>query len=567
MLKLRQSIEAYSQRFNNAIREANDEVVARQLFLDKKRWLCKNDLYYLCCITGNEKIAMYPEFYKSFCDEVSLMNWQVVRLGIQKPNSDMLKFEEVTDNLDDLVMQRLYLCYRTFYKTTIITKVHSLQLLLNFPNIHICLAHNKQENSSDNLVTVKNYFLTTEIRNLFPEYIPKGKDWGNMSGFSVATRKDWSRSEENIEAVGVDTEITGRHYQIAKKNDLVTEKSVNTEEQLKKSLDWDERFNIGMFDDPQTPLQDYEGTRYHFADLYSAKKNDPRIKIFEVPLVRDMDKFMSGEDYITHPERFSRQGIIDLMKDMWVFNCQMQQKPEDPAKMQFKKEMIGYFNSIPQGCNFYLLVDPASARKKKSDYTVMLLVGIGWFEGRLRKFIIDGIRDKLDPKQRVDKALEFATRWSIKSCGWEAIAFQSTDCFYLEEERRKQRLYFTIEEVKSHIVSKEDRIRGLLPEYAQHQWLWPEKGACVKNSLFDGKVYDLTEDMEYEFMQFPLAEHDDLLDTMTFLNRINTVNPEEIKSIPDSAEMTFGEYCKIKDDRLANLNRNPWARLAIGGRV
>jgi hypothetical protein len=36
--------------------------------------------------------------------------------------------------------------------------------------------------------------------------------------------------------------------QIAKKNDLVTEKSVWTEDQIKKTADWDTRFNLGNFD-------------------------------------------------------------------------------------------------------------------------------------------------------------------------------------------------------------------------------------------------------------------------------------------------------------------------------
>ena len=224
MFKLRQAIDNKVLKFNEAIKSAKSENVALELLRDKKRFLCQNDLFYLCCLTKNDEIAKYLEYYQPFCDEVSLMNWKIVSLGMHKANMYMLPVAEVTDTPDtDLnFMQRLYLCYRTFYKTTIITKIHSLQLLLNFPNIHIVLCHNKQENSSDNLVSIKNYFLTTDLKTLFPKYIPDTKDWGNMSGFSVACRTDKGRSEENIEAVGVDTEITGRHYQIAKKNDLVT---------------------------------------------------------------------------------------------------------------------------------------------------------------------------------------------------------------------------------------------------------------------------------------------------------------------------------------------------------
>ena len=555
MTILRQSIEAKVKKWDEVIRIAKSEKVAMELFREKRRWLCLNDLYYLCCITGNEEIKRLGEVFRDFCDEVSLMNWQVVRLGIHKPSDLMLTQEEA--GLTDTQIQRLYLCHRGFYKTTIVTKAHSLQLLLNFPNIRMVLVHNKQENSSDNLKVIKDYFLNTAVRNLFPECIPKSKEWGNAGGFSLANKTDFARSEDSIEAIGVGTEITGRHWDLAKKDDMETQDSVSTEEQLRKTRDYDDRFNAGHFSNPKYKIQDYSGTRYHFSDLYSVKKDDPGIKLIQIPLE-------DGEGNPAHPTRFTREDIALIKSGLnpWVYNCQHLLKPEDPAKMQFKKEMIRYFTELPKACNYYLLVDPASRKKKKSDWSVMLVIGLGWFEGRVRKFIADGIRDKLDPKQRVDSAIDLAQKWNIKGCGWEAVGFQETDCFYLEETRRAKRLFFTIEEINSSKIAKEDRIRGLLPDYANLNWLWPQKGAIERMSFIDSKRYDLTTEMEYEFMQFPLCEHDDLLDTMTFINRINTVNPEGIKTVADRTEMTFGEYHKIREDRLAENRLNPWAELA-----
>jgi hypothetical protein len=560
---LRRMIEERVNQFNREIALASEKI-QEYLVRQKRRFLCRNDLFYLCKVTGNKEIEKYPNYYRDFCDEVSLQTYQVARLGIHPPPEgiDGLLQPEVVALKDEFFIQRMYLCYRTFYKTTIISKVHSLQLLLNFPNIHIVLCHNKQENASDNLVAVKNYFLTTPVGKWFPECVPDSKEWGNMSGFSLDNRTDWGRSEESIEAVGVDTEITGRHYQIAKKNDLVTEKSVNTEEQIKKTQDWDERFNLGNFDSPTLPLQDYEGTRYHFSDLYSVKKNDSRIKLIEIPILIDGDQDNVVSENISNPVRFSVEGVLGLKKDIWNFMCQMMLRPEDPARMQFKREMISYFKGI-KGLNHYLVVDPSSARKKKSDFTVMLVLGI---DSEGKRYIVDGVRDKIDPKKRIDLALDFAKRYNIKGCGWEAIAFQETDCFYLEEARRKESLHFTITEIKSHKVAKEDRIRGLVPEYAQSQWKWPEKGKLVKKSLFDGHNYDLTEEMEHELLQFPLAEHDDLLDAMTFINRISVIKPEKIKK-SDDVGMTMGEYASLKEDRLAREVLDPYSKFKTVARV
>jgi len=558
VIKIRESINIGIAKWDEGIRKASSEKVAIEALRAKRRWLCRNDLFYLAYITRHDKIVKWRKIYEPFCDEVSLMTWRMITLGIEERNEDLLRVEDVTDDVTaDLgFYKRLYLCYRAFYKTTIITKLHSLQLLLNFPNTHFVLCHNKQENASDNLVAVKNMLLDDVLKGLFPECVPETKDWGNASGFSLANRTDMQRTEANIEAVGVDTEVTGRHWKLAKKNDLVTERSVTTKEQIIKTASWDERFNLGLFDDPQLPLQDYEGTRYHFADLYSSLRGDPKIKLIEIPL-------LDGDGEILHKGRFTEEGIKPLMKNRWVFNCQMLLRPEDPDKAQFKSEMIVYWDVIPDGGFNYLIVDPASARKKKSDYTVMKVVKVILNrDGDMERYILDMVRDKVDPRKRVDLAIELAKEWNIRGCGWEAIGFQTTDCFYLEERRRKERLFFTITPISSHVVSKEDRIRGLIPAYAQHLWLWPEKGRCVKKSLFDGKMHDMAEELEYEFLQFPLCEHDDLLDVQTFLDRMPLVKQKEsVKTVEDRSGMTFGEYIKIKENRIAKLREGSWEKL------
>jgi len=223
-MKIRDSINTRIRRFDEAIRGATTHRVALQLLREKKRWLCRNDLFYLCALTGNHKIAGLRDIFEPFCDEVSLMNWEITRFGIQPASEGMLVLDDV--DMDEIARQRIYLCYRAFFKSTIVTKVHSLQLLLNFPDIRICLGHNKQDNSSDNLVAIKNFFKNTEVGVLFPECIPDGKEWGNLTGFSLANKTDYARSEDNIEAIGVGTEITGKHWDVAKKDDFVTEDTV-----------------------------------------------------------------------------------------------------------------------------------------------------------------------------------------------------------------------------------------------------------------------------------------------------------------------------------------------------
>lgn len=557
MIRIRKYINEVVKDYDKVIKKATSDRVALELLREKKRWLCRNDLFYLAGIVGNDKVVSRPEIFQEFCDEVSLISFNLVRLGVFGASEGMIGWRDVADE-SDYSKERLYLAYRAFYKTTIVTKVSTCQLLLNFPDIRIVLSHNKQENSSDNLMTIKNYFLNSELKLLFPECLPRGKDWGNLGGFSLANKKDYSRTEDSVEAIGIGTEITGRHWDVAKKNDLVTEDTVTTEEQIKKVRDWDDRFNVGHFTDQRLRIQDYEGTRYGHADLYSVKKADGKIKLIEIPVADENDN-------PTHPSRFTKKDIIEMKGDLgpWVYNCQMLLKPDDPGRMSFKPEMIMYYPSIPNNLIYYLLVDPANKRKKKSDYTAMLVVGV---DSERRKHIIDGIRDKLDPKQRIDEALMLIRNWNVSTVGWEEVGL-GDDNFYLEERRRELKMSFGIFPINTVKVAKEDRIRNILmPEYSKHEWLWAKKGVLVKYSTFHGKNYDLTQDLETEMLQFPLGQHDDLLDAMTFLKQLPVSYPEPNKDL-GQVGMTYADYASLKDERESFNRRNPWERLRPSSRV
>lgn len=587
---IRSSIRRRCSEYLKEVNGAKSDKVAVEVLRDYKRWLCRNDLFYLLAVSGMDKIAADKGVYQPFCDEVSLICWKVVQSGVHSAPEGMLRVDEVVSSPDELVTQRLYLCYRAFYKTTIITIGNSAQLLLNFNNIHIVLCHNKQNTSGQNLVAIKNLFLNrpvlaestlrmieeeygvsnpTAVRDLFPECIPDGKEWGSTEKFSLNNRTDWQRPESSVEAKGVDTEITGGHWQVAKKNDLVTEKSVNTEEQIAKTDDWDNRFNIGHFDDRKFSIQDYEGTRYHHNDLYSKKKKNKHIKLIEIPIVQNLKKFNFGDDsQITHPSRYNRADINMMMdgdtedNNIWVFMCQMMLKPEDPAKKRFELSMIHEYDLLPENLITYLLVDPANEKKKKSDWTAMTVVGVSL----THYYILDMVRDKLGPDERIDAAVDLIKRWNIKDVGWEKVGL-TTDTFYLKKRRDEECLNFSIKEIVADNRSKVDRIRDILvPQYAKGRWLWPKKGRIVRYSKFQKKDVDLAVELRAEFLQFPNGTHDDMLDTQSFFVQMNPFKPSEPEpKKPD--KLTFGDYVKMKEERLLKENKDPWSKLLVSPRV
>src|SRR3990167_555225 len=94
-MSLRESIQRRSYEYRKAIATASTDVVAKELFRDYKRFLCRNDLFYLMCVTGHEKIGLLKGVYQPFCNEASLMCWNVVKLGIQPASDGMLGVNEV----------------------------------------------------------------------------------------------------------------------------------------------------------------------------------------------------------------------------------------------------------------------------------------------------------------------------------------------------------------------------------------------------------------------------------------------------------------------------------------
>lgn len=552
MIKLRQSIEEKIKLWDKAIGNASNSKIGIQLLKDKKRWLCRNDLYYLGMITGHSEWAegdvkgFVPRLHKELCDIVSLMNWQIVQKGLLEKHPDMLEIEDVVDAPDELGRtRRLFLYFRSAYKSTIVTKLHTIQLLLNFPNIHIFIAHNTQINASDILISIKRLFLAAGLRNLFPEYIPETRDWGNNTGFSVACRTDTIMTGDNVEAIGINTEVTGRKAHVFKNDDIVTEKSVTNDEQLRQSKLYLETHK-SLFVNPSLLIEDYSDTKYHFADATTILEEDIDVKTFKVPLLKNDingEIIWQNEKYsCVLPEHHTKEGIgkegvSGLMKNPDVFNLQYMLNPESPRRKKFTKDMIVTFQHISDGLNYYLCVDPADSEEKRACYTAMKVFGIDNDENW---YWVDGLFDKIDDKARIDEAIHLAKKWNVFEVLWENLSFGRTDQRNFERASREiKNRTWQVRPINASRISKDDRILGLNDRYSRRKVFWPPK--LLYYSRFEGKTIDLVEAQEYEFLGFPLVSHKDLLDAESFLLQLDIIPGDRVSPKETS------KFAHIKD--------------------
>jgi predicted phage terminase large subunit-like protein len=520
------------------------------------------NLYFLATeILGYKDLGI---MHKPLCDVVASVNplFNAIHEGKKSYDLKSIRFKFQRDAVptdyqrffeyDDTSMQRLFLMFRGSFKTTIITIAHTIQLMLIYPDIRILIcSHKKEEGSQEILGAIKRHFISNpRLRELFPEYCPQATkagsmEWGTSERVLLPNRSPGvAFPEATIEIAGATTDVTGRHYDIIKADDLVTKDSVTNDSMLQKTRQMFSLLKF-LFNQPEWGLLDVVGTPYHFNDLYANLRRVKKMTRVIIPATHP------GSNIPTFPERFSVDGLETIKNDpvmgSYEYHCQYLLNPVPPDDQTFRPEWfdrLGFYfppGKAPENLKKYVFVDPANKRRKSSDYTAIVVLGID-ADGMI--YLLQAVRDKLSVEDRTNLAIEICKRHDLKKMYYETIGFQDTDRYIILQKCQEQKYYIAVEEVKSMNVSKEDRIRGLQPLYEKGRIRWVEKSMYY--SKWERQNVDMIEILRDEMLMFPKSAHDDLLDAHSQLLRITTSKPTNPKQ--ESAENEFEWWRKqVKD--------------------
>lgn len=188
--------------------------------------------------------------------------------------------------------RRLLLDSRSFLKTTINCIAHSIQWILNYPDIAILLLMASDKRSSDVMSEIKGHFqYNPRFRELFPDHCPKKgvNEWGTMAEFTSEARpREYVRKEPTVMTGSVEKGAAGYHFHVIKFSDIVDENNVLGDglERVRKKFD----ISLNLLINPRYWL-DVEGTRYHFADTYGKIIERESIK---KPEEREYEMFVRG---------------------------------------------------------------------------------------------------------------------------------------------------------------------------------------------------------------------------------------------------------------------------------
>ncbi|MDR2800867.1 MAG: hypothetical protein LBB52_06335 [Desulfovibrio sp.] len=396
---------------------------------------------------------------------------------------------------------------REHYKSTIITVCLTIRDILQNPELTVGIFSHSRPVAKSFLRQIKREFESNRaLQTLFPHICPPAKGekrtWSEDDGLIV--RRGSNPKESTIEAWGlVDGQPIGRHFGLLIYDDVVTPESVTTPDMIKKTTDaWRLSLNLGA----QGGKVRMIGTRYHAADTYAdiIEQGSVVPRIYPATL---------GGTYDGEPVFMTREALNAKYRDMgpFIFACQMLQNPLADKAQGFAPE---WFRKLPGDApdasrmNRYIIVDPASAKKKDSDYTSMWVVGLNTDSNY---YVLDGVHDRLNLAERARALFDLHRKWRPLRVGYEHYGMQA-DVEHMRHCMEQENYRFGITELGGQ-TPKQDRIRRLVPAFEQGRIYFPNR---ILKMRTDNTVHDLTDEFyRMEYLTFPVSGHDDMFDCLS----------------------------------------------------
>lgn len=450
--------------------------------------------------------------------------------GMNRPDIDSDWLFERCREVQKNPNNHLDLWAREHYKSTIITIGLSILNVLSNPNITIGIFSHTRPIAKAFLRQIKREWESNMVlQRYFPHICPPEKSesrtrtWSEDGGLIV--KRGGNPKEATLEAWGlVDGQPTGKHFSLLIYDDVVTLESVSTPEQIRKTTDaWRLSLNLGAREGTIRMI----GTRYHASDTYHL--------IMEQGSVQARIHSATEDGLATGKAVFLPDDILARKRrDMgpYVFACQMLQNPLADNAMGFRKEWFqtlppmgthgltrpqnshldrqsAYVQSLELGShmNRYIVVDPASSKKQSSDYTSMWVVGLN-HDGSY--YVLDGVHDRLALHERAEALFQLHRKHRPLCVGYEQYGIQA-DIEHIKYRMEQENYRFNIVPLGGS-MAKTDRIRRLVPIFEQNRIWFPHS---IQHLRVDRTAVDLVQEFyRKEYLNFPVAGHDDMLDCL-----------------------------------------------------
>jgi len=429
---------------------------------------------------------------------------------------------------------------REHYKSTIITYGGSIQEILKNPEITICIFSHVNAIASDFLRQIKIELEGNEtLKAAFPDILyqnpaKESTRWSVDGGLVV--RRRTNPKESTIEASGlVDGQPIGKHYQLRIYDDVVTDKSVNTAEQIQKTT---ASYSLSQSLGKEGGVEWAVGTRYSYADTYEWILERQALKARVYPAT--VDGTVDGQLVLLSDAEWKKRRTKLTDGDI---ACQYMQNPLAGAQRMFDARLLQSYEVRPEILQVYVMCDPARSKKKGNDNTAIMVVGVDY---ALNKYLLDGFNHKMDLQERWHYFSRMFLKWRQAAgvqqvkMGYEKFGADADLDYFKEQMKKPDQPKFDIvvlEWPREGEGSKNDRVQRLTPDLKSGKIFLPyptdeKKLTKLQKRMIEGgysyrvsqrivrmdenkQAYDVTEALRSQFQFFPHGAKKDAIDAFS----------------------------------------------------
>lgn len=520
------------------------------------RWRARTDLLFLCNeILGYSKvnkevhgpiIEKLQQFKKPTREEYVLNDQYVNGKWVYRP---VIPHEELEG-----LRRMLLLDSRGTFKTTINTIAHTIQFIINYPNIACMISVANTERAKIMLGGILEHFCTNEtFRQVFPEHCPtsnKASTFGRQDGFTTLAR-DFSyearkvRNEPTVHLGTIEKAVASLHFDVIKFSDVVDEENSGSGDQCEKIINAFSQKQPCVVNEKSWVF--LEGTRYHNNDLYgNTIEADNNNELLGLPrqykqfirgcfkrvnptyTLEDLDKPFELDDQgrmiPVFPDHMSYEYLTGLKNDLVMGKAFNAQYLNDPTNVEDAPLPVGKYNGKilpatkdPEIFKKHIKIsyrdmalDFAETTKATSDFTAMVILGWSFANKPFVEKIEVG---KWGDDEKIARLLMMYKKYRPQSIYLEDMPYTMGLFQGIQKVFQAAKEYpnWVLVKRRGSNVKKADRIGGALSTWwktGELTFVEPEKVETQSKEFIA---------LKREARAFPKGAHDDILDCLADL--------------------------------------------------
>jgi hypothetical protein len=340
-------------------------------------------------------------------------------------------------------------------KTELVSKIIPIYELCKNPNIEIILiAHIRDDGemlAGDILRELdQNEKLNEDFGPFEPTAAQKVKQkypWGTKA-FSVRGKTTRTK-DATLETFGTGSSVFGHRSHLVIGDDILDMENTSSDIQRAKVKRWLEEAVLKTLD-PMTGRGIFIGTVMHHLDWYRDIEETPG---WEVLRMRADWKDDKGKVHVLWPNRWPYERLMQekLEHGSISYERRFQNVTYPDGTLKFReadveacKDRSRTTGHVEQTWNVIISIDPAIGKTTGAKYFVATVLGIDP-ELPGKRYLIDGVRDKVESQRQVPLIKALATKYKPGLIVVEKNAYQEYFTTHLTEQLQKEGLYARIQ--------------------------------------------------------------------------------------------------------------------------